>query len=69
MYPLFDCGTASYDDVTRILSAIHRELVIPNEMDACVVAGDGQTYKMILNILRKYNATGMYNWVILEPGE
>ena len=47
MDPLFDCGTASYKDVTTILVAIHRELVIPNEMDVCVVSGDGQTYKMI----------------------
>ena len=45
------------------------KLAVPNEMDACVVSGDGQTYNMILNILKNYNAAGMYNWVIPEPGE
>ena len=69
MDPLFDCGTGSYTDVTRILEAMRREVVIPNEMGACVVSGDGQTYKMILNILRNNKATGMYDWVIPEPGE
>ena len=69
MDPLFGCGAGPYNDVTRILTAINRELVIPNEMDACAVSGDGQTYEMILNIRRNHNATGVYNWVVLEPGK
>ena len=38
MDPLFECGMASYSDVAHTLGAIHRELVIPNEMDAYVVS-------------------------------
>ena len=60
MNPLFECGAASYNDAKRILYAIHRELAILNEVDACVVCGDGQTYKMILNILRSHKTTGTY---------
>lgn len=71
--PLFECGTAAYEDVEAMLARIHQSHVVEKGHRKVMVVGDQQTYDRMLRIktdatVRKTDARD-YDWLIVLPGE
>ena len=66
--PLYDTGTASYQDVRRILARIHDYHIKCLGQRIVLVVGDHQTYDRMLKL--KINSTSNeYSWLVSLPGE
>jgi hypothetical protein len=66
--PLYDTGTASYQDVRRILARIHDYHIKCLGQRIVLVVGDHQTYDRMLKL--KINSTSNeYSWLVPLPGE
>ena len=65
--PIYQCGTASYDDVEKLLRRIHDFHVRDRRQSLVYVVGDQQTYDRMLKL--KIRNPEPYRWLLPLPGE
>ena len=65
--PLFDCGTAAYEDVKAILKRIYDFHVGLLKQLVVLVVGDQQTFIRMLKL--KIQNPRLYRWLVPIPGE